>query len=188
MSRFAIFAAPAPAAIDRIVTIPPGEDVAAQLAEGEAALAVAEEVLVTTHRIAAGPAAEAIPPAAPTEAQLLRALKRLRDAARATAPVTLEIGGESVALTIDTAPEDIAALTGLVVAAGAGLATEPFAFKGGGAFFDLTAAQLLSVARAAREGVQRAYDAERAVRPFVLDGTIAGEAALDSAFAAALEA
>lgn len=74
MSRFAIWAGEAPQPIDRIVTIPPGEDVAAQLGPGEAALAVAEEVTVTTHRIAAGaggPEAEALAaPPAPTPSSL----------------------------------------------------------------------------------------------------------------------
>lgn len=74
MSRFAIFSGALPAPIDRIVDLPPGEDVAAQLGPGEAALAVAEEVTVTTHRIAAGAggpeaAALAAPPA-PTPSSL----------------------------------------------------------------------------------------------------------------------
>jgi len=120
---------------------------------------------------------------APTADALRARAKELRAAARASAAVT--IGGALIL--IDTAPEDIAALTGLLVAAQSGIASPPFAFKGGGAFHDIDAAGLQAVAIAATAAVQRAYGAERAVLAGIAAAEITTTAALEAAFAEAME-
>ncbi|WP_340109453.1 hypothetical protein [Pikeienuella sp. HZG-20] len=52
MSSFAIWAGPLPAAIDRVVSLPPSQTAESQLQGGEAAIAVDDDVQHDTHFIA----------------------------------------------------------------------------------------------------------------------------------------
>jgi len=113
-----------------------------------------------------------------------KAMRRTREAAGAEA----ELDGGAPAR-VDTARDDVAALTAALVQARAGRLPYPLRWKGGGRFFDVSGpADLEALADAALAQVRSAYAAEAAAVEAIEAGTVATPEELGAAFEAAFEA
>lgn len=133
------------------------------------------------------PAAAAMDPLK-VKSRAIAYLKRLRSAQRSSTIVTIQRQGGSLSITVDTAEGDVSSLNGLATGLSSGFITAPIEFKGGGVFYDLTAAELQSVLAQAFAAVQAAYSAERVVLADIEAGLISTEAEIDAAYQAALTA
>lgn len=115
---------------------------------------------------------------------------RLREHAKALrkahegAGTTVITGGVSVS--VDTAGDDVAKLTGLFVRVQAGMQLPPLAFKGGGEFHQLTIEQFGEVVTAAANHINAGYAAEATIAALIEDGTLRTRGEVAAAFAAAV--
>lgn len=192
--RFAFYDGSAdPATIDCIVDYEEAAVAAAHAAsEGLQFVAVADDVALDSHVVSGGAAVARVPSSGEAAAALQEAVKALRKERRAAgARVVLPSSG--VEVTVDTGPDDVAALTGAVVQARASEAapspwvTWPLNWKGGGSFYALSdLADLEALGAGAMGFVQAAYEAERAVLEAIEAGQVSTVEEVRAAFAAAL--